>query len=236
VWRLLLIPAAVVAIGAAAVQAGGFPTSAEDLSSYSTSTTLAEPCTPTVLPANLWLRGPASADLGTLDLEIPPVFDTPSVREIDNQLIDRLTDEDDRGDYAAWASPPAPLCGFVLAGRPTLTIDQDGSRDDLLTAGLFRCPASAPAATTTPSCQLLVSGVAEAVGNSAPRDADGFLVRTVSFGTQALNTLIHEGQQLRVKVVNSRYQILIFAGGSIRDWDLKWGYRADRQARLAIAP
>jgi hypothetical protein len=234
VWRLLLIPAAVVAIGAAAVQAGGFPTSAEDLSSYSTSTTLAEPCTPTTLPADLWLRGPASADLGTLDLAVPGVFDPPSVREVENS-VDQIGAEDDRDDYVAWASPPAPVCGFLLAGRVTLTIDQDGARDDRLTAGLFRCPADAPAATTTSRCQLLASGLAGEVGGGAPRDPDGFLVRTVSFGT-ALNRLIPEGQQLRVKVVNTRYLILVFPVGSVRDWDLKWGYRADRQARLAIAP
>jgi hypothetical protein len=235
VWRLLLIPAVVAAIGLAAVEAGGFPTSAEDLSVYSTSTSLTEPCTPTPLPAQLWLRGSSGANPGSLDLAVPAVFDAASVRAIDNGF-DRIWEADDRPDYQTWSSPSAPICGYLLTGHVTLLVDQDGSRDDRLTAGLFRCPATAGPETTTPTCQLLASDLADTVANGVPRDSGGYLERTVSFDN-GLNTLIPEGQQLRVKVVNERYSILIiFGGGSLSDWHLKWGYRSDRQSRLVISP
>jgi hypothetical protein len=38
-----------------------------------------------------------------------------------------------------------------------------------------------------------------------------------------------------VKIVNQQLSIL-FGGGSVRDWNLKWGYRSDRRSELEIEP
>jgi hypothetical protein len=231
-WRLLLVLVAVAGIGLAAVEAGGVQTSAEEIRSFSTSTSLNVPCTPTPL-TQLWVRGPSTAAMGSLDAAVPAVLDSPSVFLVDNQ-VSEIGIQADPQAYVSWATPTAPVCGYVLSGTVTLRIDQDGRRSDRLTAGLFSCPAGAPPQTTVPTCRLIVTDQADRVDESDPEDADGFLVRTVNF-LERVETVIPEGEQLRVKVINKRPGPLQ-AGGSTRDWSLKWGYRADRQSVLVLTP
>lgn len=237
-WRVLLVLTVVAALGMVAVEAGGFSTSTEDITSFSTSTSLTVPCEPTALPDRLWVRGPVSSSPGSLDLIGPTVLDSPSVRRVENFHGD-AGDVDVQADpdfYVTWASPPAPPCGYRLSGTVTLLIDQDGHRNHRLTAGLFSCPAAAPAHTTVPSCRYITSNQANQVASSDQSDADGFLVRTVPFGALA-DTIIPEGEQLRLKVVNLKGgRGPIEGGGSTADWNLKWGYRSDRQSQLVITP
>jgi hypothetical protein len=231
VWRVLAVAALVCALGLAAVEAGGFPSSAEEIHSFSTSTSLTVPCTPTPL-TQLWVQGPATAAMGSLNT-VPALPDTPSVKLLDNQVAE-VWDQADPQAYVTWASLAAPMCGYVLSGMVTLTIDADGRRSDRLTAGLFSCPAGAPPQTTTPTCRFITSDQADRVDESDPQDAGGFLVRTVHF-LERVETIIPEGEQLRLKVINKRPGPLQ-AGGSTRDWNLKWGYRSDRQSQLVITP
>jgi hypothetical protein len=238
VWRLVLILAAVAGIGLSAVEAGGVQSSVEDLHVYSTSTSLSIPCPITVLPNQVFVRGSETLPMGTLDLAAPATLDTPPpTREVDNGLQE-IWDEDDPDQYVTWATP-ANECGYLLDGQVTLLIDTDGRRQDRLTAALFDCAASAHPRTvltfpiSSSPCQLLDVALADTLPPSAPRDAEGFAVRTVDFVD--LNETIAPGRQLRLKVVNQRHSV-IFGGGSERDWDLRWGYRSTRQAQLVIVP
>jgi hypothetical protein len=231
-WRILLVVTAVAGIGLAAVEAGGVQTSAEEIQSFSTSTSLTVPCTPTPL-TQLWVRGPSTAVMGSLDTAVPAVFDSSSVFPVDNQ-VSEIGIQADPQAYVSWATPVAPMCGYRLSGAVTLEIDADGRRSDRLTAGLFSCPAGAPPETTVPTCRLIVTDQADRVDEGDPEDADGFLVRTVHF-LERVETIVPEGEELRLKVINKRPGPLQ-AGGSTRDWNLKWGYRADRQSVLVFTP
>ncbi len=235
-WRLLLVLTAVAGIGLAAVEAGGVKTSAEEIRSYSSSTSLTVPCTPTSFPPQLWVRnlaGPTPGQKGTLDEAAPATPDAGWTREVENGF-ELSWNEDDEDDFATWATATVELpCGYVLAGRVTLLIDADGRRSDRLTAALFSCPAGVPPHSKTPGCRYITSDQADRVDEGDPRDAEDFLVRTVRFGQ--IDTTIPAGEQLRLKIINQRPGPLQ-GGGSTRDWNLKWGYRSDRQSQLVITP
>ncbi len=237
--RALLVLMVVSFIGITSAMASSFTANSEDMLSFSTSTSLAVPCTPEVLPVRLWVRGPPNAN-GTLDLAAPGGFDDPAPEGEIERDEERVEDQRRAAAYLMWRSPPAPndpvtrRCGYLLQGRVRVFIDQDGDDDDLMSAGLFTCPPSAPAHSDPEVTDCDV--IDEAVGG---RGAEGtfdngpFQKREVDFGN--FNQVIPAGQELRLKIVNRRgFGILGLFNLSDEDWNLRWGYRGDRKAQLTI--
>ncbi len=231
-WRPLLVVALVAALGLTAVEAGGFPASTEDMTSFSQTTSLTPPCTPTPLGPQLWIRNPAEpGTMGTLDLDVPGAIDNPGWTRHVNNDFEWVWNEENGGDYVTWATPAAPMCGYVLDGYVTLLIEQDGSRDDHLSAGLFICPVTQPARSTTDACSLIAADSAD--DPNGPRQ-EGYFVSTLDFDQRFNQRAIPQGSQLRLKVVNQN--IFLSNNDSNDDWHLRWGYRTTLQARLAITP
>ena len=226
-WRLLLVLAVVSLVGITAIEAGGLVADTEDLDSFRTPVSIEVPCPAQVLPDVLWVRGGAGAEIGTLD-EVPPgTFDTQPGKELELD-DDPVWSQSDDERFHAWQSATAPMCGYLLSGRVHLYVEQAASSAHRLTAGLFRCPASAGRETTLAAgCTLIDVERADLEG-----DYDGgFEERHVDFGSIAVT--IPEGSQLRVKIVN-QFVSPLPGIGSQRDWDLRWGYRDGVQSRLEI--
>jgi hypothetical protein len=249
VRRLALVVGALSLVGVVAVSAGGLSTSAEDMTSFTTSVSVSVPgCPPVAFPSStLWVRGAASTLPGTLDFAAPGSFDGNQMRSValdDDFDHESLKAQTAQNKFFTWSAPTAPPCGYLLSGNVTLKIHQSGSGGNQLTAGLFDCPAAAPPSST--SCTQIDVELADLENYGNAGNNSTYHERTVSFG--AVNAVIPEGNQLRLKIANREGAYVtgpigllpIYGTGSFDDWNLRWGYRSgnglNNKSRLEITP
>jgi len=226
--RVFVFAALLSLVGLSTAMASSFSFQAEDVSSFTTEVSISVPDQPVPLTDQIYVRGPASEATGTLDLQPPAANDS-----VTGRLLVLSTEpielQADPTKYFTWQTPDAPPTGYSLNGAVTLWISQNGGGSNLMTAGLFSCPATAPSSSVTGGavpCTLLRAAIAApGVGGA------GYQERTVSFGT--VTASIPAGHQLRLKVVNRAQDGAVVLSTS--SWDLQWGYLPARQSRLVIS-
>lgn len=231
--RAVLLGLLLALVGLSTAFAASLTVQTEDIATFTTDVSISVPTTtttttppPVPFPGLIYVRGPAGTGAGSLDFAAPAKNDnvTQSLLVLSTEPVELQTTA---SKYLTWRSQPAPAQGFLLSGSVTLLIEQKGGGANLVTAGLFVCPTTAPAATTiTPpnACQLV------RVGTAAPITAgQGYVERSISFGS--VSVLVPAGQELRLKVVNraDNGQVL-----STEDVDMQWGFLPARQSRLVI--
>jgi hypothetical protein len=223
VRRALFVALGLLLLGLTAATASSFTTTTEDVATFSTPVSISVP--PYALPPVLYVRGSAPGGFGDLDLIEPEGNDAVTRWELELD-DDTLQGQSDPNRYLTWRTPPAPSGGFSLRGSVRLLIDQSGSGEDRLTAGLLSCPAAEAAPST--GCDAIAVAVADPLAGGG----QGFKERVASFGH--LDVVIAPGHQLRLKIVN-RDRDDDGAVVSTRSWVLQWGYLPARQSRLEIA-
>lgn len=227
--RVGLFAALLLLVGLSTAFAASFSVEAEDVASFATDVSISVPA-PTPFPSLIYVRGQASGGTGTLDLVPPSANDS-----VTNKLLVLSTEaieaQTDAAKHFVWRAPAAPTNGYLLAGGVSLFIDQRDGGANLLTAGLFSCPAGAPLTTVT-SGTLACTLIKAAVG-AAGANGNGYQERTVLFGTIPA-TVIPAGSELRLKLVNRAADGSVVLSAS--NVEIQWGYLAARQSRLVISP
>jgi hypothetical protein len=226
VRRFLIFVVVLLALGITTAVAASFDVSTEDIASFSTETSISVP-DPPGLPFAYALRGPETLLPGLLDTNLGPngAYGT----QVNSKRIavgsPSLTTPPSDNHFHSWETPPfgSPL---RLNGPATLWIDQSGG-PNVLTAGLFDCPPPSAPGTRTPiaSC-VLIAGPDSNPGN----EGDGMVERGAHFRQGAdthIGYTIPVGHTLRVQVVN-------LATGNNQAWNIQWGYKLNRQARLEL--
>jgi hypothetical protein len=226
VRRLLIFAVILVALGLTTAVATSFDVATEDIVSFSTETSIIVP-EPPGLPLAYALRGPASLLPGLLDTDLGSdgAFGTAVNHKRIEAGAPTLTTPPSNDYFHSWETPPvgSPL---RLNGPSTLWIEQNG-KSNVLTAGLFDCPPPSSAGERTPiaSC-VLIAGPASNPGD----EGGGMIERRVDFrqGADALiRHTIPVGHTLRTQVVN-------LATGHNQAWNVQWGYKLNRHARLEL--
>lgn len=233
--RIALLAALLALVGLSTAFAASFDAEAEDITSFTTDVSISVPTTqppppPVPFPSILYVRNGSDAPIGSLDLQAPAKNDSVTKRAL-LLSTETIGTQATATKYVTWKSPPAPPSGYLLQGSITLYIEQSGGGANRISAALLACPSAAAPSTTTGTaagCSIISTGIAPAASGG-----EGFLERTVSFGTVAPTT-IPAGHELRLKIVNRAQDPPLVL--STEDVDIQWGFLPARQSRLVIAP
>ena len=227
--RLLLFVALLTLVGLSTAFAASFDVSSEDITTFSTDVSITVPTTEppaaTPFPSMLYVRGPDTAAMGSIELIEPTANDHVQQKTLvlspESVLVQSTATK-----YFTWSTASAPPEGWLLTGHVTLYISQQHAGANRMTAALLSCPAAAPAASVTaPISETSCTAIAQVIGGVGA-SSNGNEERSADFG-QIGPVTIAPGDQLRIKIVNQ-------TGPSSGDWDLTWGFLPARQSRLEI--
>lgn len=228
--RLLLFAAALGLLGLSTAVAASFSVQAEDVATFSTDVSISVPdLEPTPFPNPLYVRSDKDDLVGDLLLKAPPKG---SVQTMDLLRTTAAIDDEARPPvdpgkisyWFTWISEPAPVNGFVLSGKVTLNLEQNGLSSNQLMAGLFDCAGDAAAdSADAEQCTLITSKLSD----PATTTGQGYQERIVTFGQ--VEAEIDSTRQLRLKIINP-------AAASAADWTLSWGFLPSRASQLVVTP
>lgn len=208
-------------LGLTTATAASFDVQAEDITSFSTSTSISVPDPPT-RPGSYFLRGAPSVNPGSLE-DAPTGTDPVRTKEIlpENVAVKLQTKVQ---YHHSWETPPAAgPDGLRLLGPVELRIFQNGNTDRL-TAGLFDCEDTVPPALTD-------STACDQIGDDrvSTIDGGGYVERLVRW--DHIEHKVAVGRRLRLQIVNRVPQT---NPSNNQKWSVQWGYKTNRPSRLDV--